>query len=68
VEFAIKLFESRYSNCLTEIVVVDHLKLRGLGTALVKDFINRMRALNYKIIKTHFYTKKFFEKLGFPNS
>ncbi|HPI19179.1 MAG TPA: GNAT family N-acetyltransferase [Candidatus Kapabacteria bacterium] len=50
---------------LDGIVVVDHLKLRGIGTALVKDFINRMRALNYKIIKTHFYTKKFFEKLGF---
>jgi len=50
---------------LDGIVITEHLKLRGLGTALVKDFINRMRALNYKIVKTHFYTKKFFEKLGF---
>mgnify|MGYP006284417449 CR=1 FL=1 len=50
-------------------VVFSPLKGRGIGTAMIKDFIKRMSQKSIKIIKQHFYLTDFYKKLGFkPDS
>jgi long-chain acyl-CoA synthetase len=50
-------------------VVFSPLKGRGIGTAMINDFIKRMSQKSIKIIKQHFIMADFFKKLGFkPDS
>jgi len=38
---------------------------RGIGSAMIEDFCNRMLGQNIKVVKTHFFLTDFFKKLGF---
>jgi GNAT superfamily N-acetyltransferase len=38
---------------------------RGIGSALVEDFCNRMGNQNIRIVKTHFFLRKFYLRRGF---
>jgi long-chain acyl-CoA synthetase len=46
-------------------VVTTPLKERGIGTAIIEDFCNRMASQNMRVIKAHFFLQPFYEKLGF---
>jgi predicted GNAT family acetyltransferase len=46
-------------------VVASFLKERGIGSAMIEDFCNRMASQGIQIIKTHFFIPQFFIKLGF---
>jgi long-chain acyl-CoA synthetase len=46
-------------------VVTTPLKERGIGTAIIEDFCNRMASENMRVIKAHFFLQPFYEKLGF---
>ena len=46
-------------------VVNTPLKERGIGTAIIEDFCNRMASQNIRVIKAHFFLQPFYEKLGF---
>jgi len=46
-------------------VVVDQLKERGIGTALIEDFCNRMESQSVQVIIAHFFLRHFYLKLGF---
>jgi len=47
------------------IVVSTPLKERGLGTAILEDFCNRMTSHDIHVIKAHFFLRPFYEKFGF---
>ncbi|MBN2105134.1 GNAT family N-acetyltransferase [bacterium] len=47
------------------IVVSSPLKERGLGTAILEDFCNRMASEDIHVIKAHFFLQPFYEKFGF---
>ncbi|MFH1726837.1 MAG: GNAT family N-acetyltransferase [Pseudomonadota bacterium] len=47
------------------IIIVDHLKNKGLGTALLDDFISRMKNQNVKTLRTPFLLVDFFQSRGF---
>ncbi len=46
-------------------VVSSSYSNRGIGSAMIEDFCNRMLARDVKIIKTHFFLTEFYKKLGF---
>jgi len=46
-------------------VVFSPLKGRGIGSAMIDDFIKRMSQKSIKIIKQHFIMTDFFKKMGF---
>jgi long-chain acyl-CoA synthetase len=46
-------------------VVVASLKGRGIGRAMIEDFISRMGSRGVEVIKTHFFLRGFYKKLGF---
>ncbi|MBZ0265768.1 GNAT family N-acetyltransferase, partial [bacterium] len=50
---------------LDGLVVSTPLKLRGIGSALLEDFANRMVSQGVKVIKTHFFLRDFCSKRGF---
>ncbi len=50
---------------LDGVIVNSQLKGRGIGSAMLDDFINRMINNKYRILKTHFYLRNFYEKKGF---
>lgn len=47
------------------VVVTSPLKERGLGTAIIEDFNDRMTSEDIHVIKAHFFLNPFYEKLGF---
>ncbi len=50
---------------LDGLVVAPHLKRRGIGGAMLEDFCVRLAAQGVKVIKTHFFMRKFCSKHGF---
>lgn len=46
-------------------VVSTSLSGRGIGSAMIKDFCNRMLGRDVRIVKTHFLLPEFYKKLGF---
>ncbi|MFP4543118.1 MAG: GNAT family N-acetyltransferase [Candidatus Kapaibacterium sp.] len=46
-------------------VVESSLSGRGIGSAMIEDFCARMAERRYKLVKTHFYLPKFYQKHGF---
>ena len=46
-------------------VVAAALKERGIGTALIEDFCNRMESQSIHVIIAHFFLRHFYLKLGF---
>ena len=50
---------------LDGIVIASQLKSRGLGRMMMEDFIHRMNSLGIDVIKTNFFLKDFYLKLGF---
>ncbi len=50
---------------LDGLVVAPHLKRRGIGGALLEDFCIRLGSQGVKVIKTHFFMRKFCAKHGF---
>lgn len=50
---------------LDGVIVNSQLKGRGIGGAMLDDFLNRMVNYNFSIVKTHFYMRNFYEKKGF---
>jgi len=46
-------------------VVSSSFSGRGIGSAMIKDFCNRMLGIDVKIVKTHFLLPEFYQKLGF---
>ena len=46
-------------------VVVSQLKGRGIGTALVEDFFNRMLSKGIEAVTTYFFLRAFYNRLGF---
>lgn len=46
-------------------VVSSSFSGRGIGSAMIEDFCNRMLGRDVKIIKTHFLLPEFYKKLGF---
>lgn len=59
-----KLTEDKVAR-LEGIVVSTSLKERGIGSAMLEDFANRVVSQGSHIIKTHFYHTPFFTKQGF---
>lgn len=54
------------NSCILDgIVVASQYRGRGLGRAMMDDFINRMQSQGVDIIKTTFYIDAFFSKHGF---
>jgi hypothetical protein len=50
---------------LDGIVVTTSLKERGIGSAMLQDFVSRMNSQGIRIVKTFFYRPQFFIKHGF---
>jgi long-subunit acyl-CoA synthetase (AMP-forming)/N-acetylglutamate synthase-like GNAT family acetyltransferase len=46
-------------------VVTSPLKDRGIGTAIIEDFCNRMESHGIHVIIAHFFLRHFYEKRGF---
>ncbi len=46
-------------------IVATSLIGNGLGSALLEDFCTRMKEQGIRLIKTHFYLRKFYTKRGF---
>ena len=46
-------------------VVASPLKERGIGSAVIEDFCNRMAGIGIRVIKAHFFLQPFYEKRGF---
>ena len=59
-----KLLENR-SVLLDGVVVGAPLKGRGIGKAMVEDFLTRMENYGVRLVKTHFFLSGFYKKLGF---
>jgi long-chain acyl-CoA synthetase len=60
--------EDREAVHLNGIVVAAPLLGRGLSSALIEDFCDRVSDLGYTVVKTLFVLRPFFEKHGFsPN-
>ncbi len=54
------------NSCLLDgIVLASQFQSRGLGRAMMEDFIIRMQSLGIDIIKTTFFVEDFYTKLGF---
>lgn len=53
------------SCTLDGIVLATQYRGRGLGRAMMEDFINRMYSQGIDIVKTTFYVEAFFSKFGF---
>ncbi len=50
---------------LEKIVVADHYRRKGVSEGLLNEFFKRMRAINYRRIKTGFFRPEFFYRFGF---
>lgn len=46
-------------------VVSGPLKGRGIGRAMIEEFVSRMAGKGVKIIRTHYLMREFYRKLGF---
>lgn len=46
-------------------VVSSSFSGRGIGSAMIKDFCNRMLGRDVRVVKTHFFLTEFYKKLGF---
>jgi long-chain acyl-CoA synthetase len=50
---------------LDGIVVTKALAERGIAWAVLDDFVTRMTSRRYKVIKTHFFLRRFYQQHGF---
>lgn len=50
---------------LDGIVVTKALSERGIAGAVLDDFVTRMTSRRYKMIKTHFFLRRFYQQHGF---
>ncbi len=47
------------------VVIFSSLSGRGIGTAMIDDFCDRMAAFGVEAVKTHFFMQNFYLRLGF---
>ena len=50
---------------LDGVVVTQALVERGIAAALMRDFTTRMGTAGFRMIRTHFFLRRFYEKHGF---
>lgn len=50
---------------LDGIVVAKALAERGIAGAVLEDFVTRMSSRGYKVVKTHFFLRRFYQQHGF---
>ncbi|MFO7891845.1 MAG: GNAT family N-acetyltransferase [bacterium] len=60
-----KMLEDHQVAQIDGTVVSSFFSGRGIGSAMIKDFCNRMLGRDVKVVKTHFFLTEFYKKLGF---